>query len=51
MSYQKIIVDDPRPFVRRITLNRPEKRNPLSNELRTSCSMPWRPPTRTRTFG
>jgi enoyl-CoA hydratase len=35
MSYQKILVDDPRPFVRRITLNRPEKRNPLSNELRT----------------
>jgi enoyl-CoA hydratase len=35
MSYQKIIVDDPRSKVRRITLNRPEKRNPLSNELRT----------------
>jgi len=35
MSYQKIIVDEPRPMVRRITLNRPDKRNPLSNELRT----------------
>jgi len=35
MDYQKIIVDDPLPRVRRITLNRPEKRNPLSNELRT----------------
>lgn len=35
MDYQKIIVDEPRPMVRRITLNRPEKRNPLSNELRT----------------
>ena len=35
MDYQKIIVDEPRPHVRRITLNRPEKRNPLSNELRT----------------
>lgn len=35
MSYSKIIVDDPRPQVRRITLNRPDKRNPLSNELRT----------------
>lgn len=34
MSYQKIIVDEPRPMVRRITLNRPDKRNPLSNELR-----------------
>ena len=35
MEYTKIIVDDPRPWVRRITLNRPEKRNPLSNELRS----------------
>jgi len=35
MSYLKIIADDPRPGVRRITLNRPDKRNPLSNELRT----------------
>lgn len=35
MDYQKIIVDAPRPRLRRITLNRPEKRNPLSNELRT----------------
>ena len=29
-----ILVDNPRPKVRRITLNRPEKHNPLSNELR-----------------
>lgn len=35
MDYTKIIVDEPLPHVRRITLNRPEKRNPLSNELRT----------------
>jgi enoyl-CoA hydratase len=35
VTYQKIIVDDPLAGVRRITLNRPEKRNPLSNELRT----------------
>ena len=34
MEYRKIIVDLPRPKVHRITLNRPEKRNPLSNELR-----------------
>ncbi|MEZ5559800.1 MAG: enoyl-CoA hydratase-related protein [Pseudomonadales bacterium] len=34
MEFQKIIVDEPLPLVRRITLNRPEKRNPLSNELR-----------------
>ncbi len=35
MDYQKIIVDEPAPQVCRITLNRPESRNPLSNELRT----------------
>ena len=35
MSYNKIIVDRPAEFVQRITLNRPDKRNPLSNELRT----------------
>lgn len=29
-----LLVDNPRPFVRRITLNRPEKRNALSNRLR-----------------
>ena len=34
MSYQHIVVDDPRPRVRRITLNRPEKRNALNNRLR-----------------
>jgi enoyl-CoA hydratase len=33
-DYQLILVDDPRPRVRRITLNRPEKRNALSNALR-----------------
>jgi enoyl-CoA hydratase len=30
-----VLVDDPAPFVRRLTLNRPEKRNALSNSLRT----------------
>lgn len=35
MDYQKIIVDRPAENVQRITLNRPDKRNPLSNELRT----------------
>jgi len=34
-TYEHIIVDEPRPRVRRITLNRPEKRNALSNPLRT----------------
>ena len=33
-DYQKIVVDEPLPGVCRITLNRPDKRNPLSNELR-----------------
>jgi enoyl-CoA hydratase len=35
MSYELILVDDPRAKIRRITLNRPDKRNPLSNALRT----------------
>ena len=34
MDYELILVDEPRPLVKRITLNRPEKRNPLSNPLR-----------------
>src|SRR5689334_11688287 len=34
MAHQHIVVDDPRPRVRRITLNRPEKRNALNNRLR-----------------
>ena len=29
-----ILIDNPAPFVRRLTLNRPEKRNALSNDLR-----------------
>jgi enoyl-CoA hydratase len=29
-----VLADEPRPFVRRLTLNRPEKRNALSNALR-----------------
>jgi len=34
MSYSVILVDDPAPGVRRITLNRPEKRNALFHPLR-----------------
>ncbi len=34
VEYQNIVVDEPCKSVRRITLNRPDKRNPLSNELR-----------------
>ena len=33
-DYEKILVDDPATGVRRITLNRPEKRNALDNRLR-----------------
>ncbi len=33
-AYQHILVDDPAPRVRRVTLNRPEKRNAISNVLR-----------------
>ena len=29
-----ILIDEPAPFVRRITLNRPERRNAISNEMR-----------------
>jgi enoyl-CoA hydratase len=34
MSYSAILVDDPAPKVRRITLNRPEKRNALNHAVR-----------------
>ncbi len=34
-NYQCIQVDNPRPAVRRVTLNRPEKRNALNNQLRS----------------
>src|SRR5579884_2576879 len=34
MDYEYVIVDDPAPGVRRITMNRPEKRNALFHPLR-----------------
>jgi len=34
MDYSVILVDDPAPQVRRITMNRPEKRNALNHALR-----------------
>jgi enoyl-CoA hydratase len=34
ISEQLVLADDPRPLVRRLTLNRPAKRNALSNALR-----------------
>lgn len=33
-AYEYLLVDSPAPFVRRLTLNRPEKRNALCNPLR-----------------
>ena len=33
-TYEAILVDEPAPRVRRITLNRPEKRNAISTPLR-----------------
>jgi len=34
MSSEVVLVDDPAPHVRRVTLNRPEKRNALNHDLR-----------------
>lgn len=34
MSDEVLLIDDPRPRVRRLTLNRPEKRNALNDDLR-----------------
>jgi len=34
LTYRTILVDDAAPFVRRITLNRPDKRNAISTPLR-----------------
>jgi enoyl-CoA hydratase len=34
MTEPLVLADDPRPLVRRLTLNRPEKRNAMSNSLR-----------------
>jgi enoyl-CoA hydratase len=34
MSYEHLLLDDPAPFVRRLTLNRPEKRNAMNATLR-----------------
>ena len=33
-SYETILIDEPSEFVRRITLNRPDKRNAMNNTLR-----------------
>ena len=34
MSTEPVLIDEPAPHVRRVTLNRPEKRNALSDKLR-----------------
>ena len=33
-TYRYLLVDEPLPLVRRLTLNRPDKRNALHNALR-----------------
>src|SRR6188768_4073512 len=33
-SYEMLVIDEPAEFVRRITMNRPEKRNALNHALR-----------------
>ena len=33
-EYEVLLVDRPAPYVNRVTLNRPEKRNALNNKLR-----------------
>ena len=45
MSYSVILIDDPAPMVRRITLNRPEKRNPLGHPMRGEILHALRAPT------
>lgn len=35
MTYTTLLIDEPKPLVKRITLNRPDKRNALSNTLRS----------------
>jgi enoyl-CoA hydratase/carnithine racemase len=34
MEYTVVLIDNPAPYVRRVTLNRPEKRNALDSVLR-----------------
>ena len=34
MAYEFLLIDDPAPRVRRVTLNRPEKRNAMNATLR-----------------
>ena len=34
MTYETILVDTPAEYIRRVTLNRPEKRNAISPRMR-----------------
>ena len=49
--YEKILLDDPAPGVRRITLNRPEKRNAIDNVLRGELFDALENADRDRRFG
>ena len=41
MPYQHILVDDPRPRVRRITLNRPDELNAVNDPLHVGLARVW----------
>ena len=47
MSEPVLVVDDPAPKVRRLTLNRPEKRNALNDALmdQLGAALPAQPST------
>ena len=48
-EYSVVLIDEPAPHVRRITLNRPEKRNALNHALRGDVSTRCTPATPTPT--
>ena len=49
MDYTLVLIDNPAPHVRRVTLNRPEKRNALNSVLRQEVITAVRAGNPTRT--